>query len=290
VNLGRIGLRFGYRTEAFRALEAEAALDAARLAEELGFGALWLNADRVLERGAAIAGATSRLMIASSVASIWIYQPGELGAAFAALQHDHAGRFLLGVGVSHAPIVERTAPGRVYARPLAAMNAWLDELPVPVEERIIAAIAPRMLDVARDRSFGSHPYLMPLAHTREAREILGPGKLLAPSILIHVGTDARIAREIGRAHICNPYLALPNYSRNWLRFGFDETDLADGGSDRLVDALLAWGDAATVAETVREHLEAGADHLALQILTEEPAELPVAQLRELASELVGVAA
>jgi probable F420-dependent oxidoreductase len=260
------------------------------LIEELGFGGLWLNADRLLERGDAMARATERLVFGSSVASIWIYGAAELASMFGALRHTHPGRFLLGVGVSHQQIVERTAPGRVYSRPLASMSSWLDQLdacpdPIPAEERIVAALSPRMLAIARDRSAGSHPYLMPLTHTREARETLGPGKLLAPSILAHVGTDRRMAREAGREHICNPYLGLPNYSRNWLRHGFDDADLDNGGSDRLIDTILASGDAAAVAERIREHLDAGADHVAIQVLSENPTEVPVEALRELAAAL-----
>jgi probable F420-dependent oxidoreductase len=251
---------------------------------------LWLNADRVLERGEAIAAGTRRMTVASSIASIWVYDPAPLAAAFRGFTIRHPHRFLLGVGVSHKPIVEATAPERVYDKPLTSMVSWLDELdacadPVPVGERIVAAISPRMLEVARDRSLGSHPYLVPLSHTREAREVLGPGKVLAPAVAVYLGADAHKAREIGRAHIGNPYLGLPNYTRNWLRHDFDESDLLGGGSDRLVDALVVWGDAGTVADRVREHLDAGADHVGLHIINDESSAFPREELRELAAAL-----
>ena len=288
--LGRIGVRFGFRSDVFRDFGVAASVEAAQEIEDLGFGALWLNADRVLERGDAIAAATQRLTIASSIASIWVYEPAALAAQLAQLRSDHPGRFLLGVGVSHKPLVEATVPGRIYKRPLAAMSSWLDALDtcpdaVPVEERIVAALASGMLEMARDRSAGSHPYLVPVDQTREARKALGPGKVLATAVAVHVGADPDRARAIGREHLGNPYLGLPNYRRNWLRHGFDENDLAGGGSDHLVDALVAWGDAGTVAGKVWEHLDAGADHVALHILAEDPAAFPREALYKLAAAL-----
>src|SRR5262249_54488918 len=152
---------------------------------------------------------------------------------------------------------------------------WLDALDasahaVPPEERVVAAISPRMLDLARERSAGSHPYLVPVSHTREAREALGPGKLLAPAIAAYVGTDEGRARETGRRRGGTPYLGLPNYGRNWLRRGLDGPALGAGGSGRLVDGLVAWGDPETVAAKAREHLAAGADHVALDLLHDRP--------------------
>jgi probable F420-dependent oxidoreductase len=290
IELGCVGIRFGFRSSVVTDPDVSVTVDAAQEIEELGFGALWLNADRVLERGEAIADGTNRIAVASSIASIWVYDPAPVTLAFRGFNRRHPGRFLLGVGVSHKPIVEATAPQRVYDKPLASMVSWLDELdacadPVPVGERIVAAISPRMLEVARDRSAGSHPYLVPLSHTREARKALGSEKVLAPAIAVYLGTDAHKARQIGRAHIANPYLGLPNYTRNWLRHDFDESDLAGGGSDRLVDALVAWGDAATLAAKIREQLAAGADHVGLHIIDEEPSAFPREALRELAAAL-----
>lgn len=290
VDLGRIGVRLGFRSAVVADADLGVTVAAAREIEELGFGALWLNADRLLERGDEIAAGTNRVVVASSVASIWVYEPAVLASAFQALGRRHPRRFLLGIGVSHKPIVEVAAPEKVYGRPLASMNSWLDELDscpdrLTVDQRIIAAIGPRMLEVARERSAGSHPYLVPVSHTSDARAVLGPDKLLAPAVAVHVGADARRAREISRAHVGNPYLGLPNYSRNWLRHGFDESDLAAGGSDRLVDALVLSGDAGTVARKIREHLDAGADHVALDVVNEDPSVFPREVLRELASEL-----
>jgi probable F420-dependent oxidoreductase len=291
VELGRVGVRFGFRSRTVTDPDVSVTVDAAQEIEELGFGALWLNADRVLERGEAIAAGTRRLAVASSIASIWAYDPAPLASAFRGLSLRYPHRFLLGVGVSHKAIVEAAGLERVYEKPVASMISWLDALdscadPVPVDERIVAAIGPHMLEVARDRTVGSHPYLVPLSHTREARKVLGPHKVLAPAVAVYLGADARKAREIGRAHIGNPYLGLPNYSRNWLRQGFAESDLLDGGSDRLVDALVLWGDAGTVADKIREHLDAGADHVGLHIINDESFAVPREVLRELAAALI----
>jgi probable F420-dependent oxidoreductase len=284
--IGQIGIR----SRPVGVGDLGAAIEAVQELEELGYGALWLNWEAIAERGDALAAATKRIVIGSSVASIWRYEPADLAAAHRQLADAHPGRFLLGIGISHAPTVERTVPGRVYAKPVASMLAWLDELdacrtPVPRDELVIAAIWPRMLGIARDRSAGAHPYLVPPSHSREARATLGEGPLLAPSHVAFVGADADQAREIARRHVNSPYLTLPNYANNWLRHGFDESDLADGGSDRLIDALVAWGDAETVAEKVREHRDAGADHVGIHLLADDPERLPRAEWRALAAAL-----
>jgi probable F420-dependent oxidoreductase len=267
VEIGQLGVRSRELAEG----DLDEAVGAARALEELGYGAVWLNAAPLLQRGERLAQATERIVFASSVASIWSYEPQELAEAFRRLDDAHPDRFLLGIGISHAPIVERYAPGRVYEKPIESMNAWLDELDalpagVPREQRILAALAPRMLRLAAERSLGSHPYLVPPAHSRAARELLGPKPLLAPAQVAVVETDASRARELGRTHINNPYMSLPNYTRTWLRYGLEPDDLEHGGSDRLVDELVAWGSADTVAAKLREHLDAGASHVAVQVL------------------------
>jgi probable F420-dependent oxidoreductase len=282
--LGRLGVRShqignGDLGEAILALQE---------LEQLGYGALWISAAALLSRGSALAAATETIVIASSVGSIWVYDPPEIAGAFADLEESYPGRFLLGVGASHGPIVARMAPGKVYTKPVSSMLAWLDAVdaeprPLTPEQRIIAAIWPRMLGVARDRAAGSHPYLVPVAHTREARQVLGDAPTLAPAHVCWIGSDADEARAIGRHHISNPYLTLPNYRDNWLRHGMEPVDV-ENASDRLVDALVAWGDPETVAAKLHEHHAAGADHVALQVLPGDSAALPREQWRALASE------
>jgi probable F420-dependent oxidoreductase len=193
-------------------------------------------------------------------------------------------QLLLGVGVSHGPVV-----GERYRRPLSAMRDYLDRLddaPTPgrLERRIIAAIGGRMLALARERACGSHPYLMPPEHTRLAREALGPGKLLAPEQTIVLETDPEAARAAGREFL-TAYLGLPNYTDNLRRvLGFDDADFADGGSDRLVDATIAWGDEHTIRQRVHAHLQAGADHVCVQVAAPWD-HLPLTELRRLAPAL-----
>jgi probable F420-dependent oxidoreductase len=284
VAIGRVGIRSREIAEG----EIGEAVQASRELEDLGFGAIWLNAHAVLERGEELARATDRIVFASSVASIWSYRPRDLADAFGRLDDGRPGRFLLGIGVSHAPIVAQTAPGQVYGKPVASMNAWLDEMDclpggVPVSKRIVAAIWPRMLGVAAKRSLGSHPYLVPVGHSRAARELLGPDPLLAPGHVAVVETNPDRARQIGRTHINNPYLRLPNYARNWLRHGLRPTDLEDGGSDRLVDELVAWGSPEAVVEKIGGHFAGGASHVALQVIGEETGGFPHRQWCTLAA-------
>ena len=193
------------------------------------------------------------------------------------------------MGVSHQPLVDHDAPGR-YRDPLAAMGDYLDALdratpPVPVAERLVAALGPRMLEVARLRSAGAHPYLVTPDHTRAARVVLGAAALLAPEQAVVLEGDPAVARALGRAHLAI-YLGLPNYVHNLTRLGFGEDDLADGGSDRLVDAVVAWGDEARVAARVDEHRRAGADHVCVQLLTPDLRVLPRAAWRDLAAALI----
>ena len=175
----------------------------------------------------------------------------------------------------------------VYTKPVSSMGVWLDKMdrlarPVTDSCRIIAAIWPRMLGVARDRALGSHPYLVPAAHSRSARCTLGDIPVLAPAHCVVLEQDAEKARAVARAHLANPYITLPNYTNAWLQHGFDADDLANGGSDRLVDALVAWGDAKTIAAKLKQHLDAGADHVAIQVLPEDDT-LPRQAWRELGS-------
>jgi probable F420-dependent oxidoreductase len=191
--------------------------------------------------------------------------------------------------VSHAPSV--ATRGGSYGKPLAAMRAYLDAMdaaqyraPEAESPRVLAALGPKMLELAAERTRGAHPYFVPVEHTRLARETMGNGPLLAPEQAVVLATDADEARERARGHM-RYYLELPNYRNNLLRLGYGEDDLADAGSDRLVDAIVAWGDESAIAERVQAHLDAGADHVCIQPLGAEPARLPLDDLRVLADAL-----
>jgi probable F420-dependent oxidoreductase len=264
---------------------AEAAEAAAEL-EELGYGALWIPGGAggpVFEDASSLLRATQRCVVAVGILNIWMHGPAEAASGHRSVASAHPGRFLLGLGVSHAALVD--SPQRTYGRPLQKMSHYLDELdaaspPVGQDERVLAALGPQMLAVARDRSAGAHPYLVLPEHTRRAREILGPRPLLAPEQPVLLDTHPDTARETARAHL-EIYLQLPNYSRNLRRLGFSEQDLSQGGSDRLVDSVVCWGDEDSVARRVREHLEAGADHVCLQVLGAPRGAMPREQWRAL---------
>lgn len=263
------------------------AQDIARELEQLGYSAVWFpNGPGMLDRARELLDATSRIVVATGIASIWMHPAEQVAAAHHALAQAHPRRFLLGLGVSHAHLVNREEAGR-YRRPVERMLAYLDALdaaptPVPREERILAALGPRMLEIARTRSAGAHPYLVTPEHTRRAREALGTGPLLAPEQAVVLETQPERARSIARTHLAR-YLQAPNYTNNWLRLGFTAEDLANGGSDRLVDALVAWGDVETIRERIAEHLRAGADHVCLQVLASSPLAAPHDEWRALAS-------
>lgn len=255
--------------------------------EEAGYGAVWLGAaSGDLAQVSSLLAQTSRLVVATGIVSIWTNPTGTTAAAYAAVAGKYPGRVLLGLGVSHEHVVARA--GLQYTHPYRNMVSYLDELdstdpPVPPEGRALAALGPRMLALAAQRSAGAHPYLVTPEHTRRAREILGTGPLLAPEQKVVLETDPSAAREIGRRSV-SFYLRAPNYTSNLLRLGFTEDDFSGGGSDRLIDALVAWGGTGAVAGRIREHHQAGADHVAVQVLTAD-ASLPRAQWRELAGSL-----
>lgn len=255
--------------------------------EEAGYGALWLGAaSGDLAQVSSLLAQTRRLVVATGIVSIWTNPAGTTAAAYAAVAGKYPGRVLLGLGVSHPHVVERA--GLRYTRPYHAMVSYLGELdsataPVPPEGRALAALGPRMLRLAAQRSAGAHPYLVTPEHTRRAREVLGTGPLLAPEQKVVLETDPATAREIGRTSV-SFYLQAPNYTRNLLRLGFTEDDFTGGGSDRLVDALVAWGDTGAVLSRIREHHDAGADHVAVQVLTADGS-LPRAQWQRLGEAL-----
>jgi probable F420-dependent oxidoreductase len=267
------GFRFGEDTQA---------IGAAVTAEELGYSALWLpdvGGDDLFPRVAALLRATSRITVATGVLNLWMRPPDTVANHHAELNSEFEGRFLLGIGVSNAQFVEQA--GVEYQRPMAKTREFLDRLdsapkPVPTAERVLGAVGPAMLRLAAERTAGAHPYLVTVDHTREARGVLGPGKVLAPEIGVVLETDPATARAKARAFLAL-YLELP-ILRNMLRFGFTEEDLVPPGSDRLVDALVSWGDEDAIAARLQEHRDAGADHLAIQVHSGDPAGSPTLQV------------
>jgi probable F420-dependent oxidoreductase len=252
--------------------------------ERAGFGVFWLGSSPGgdLAQVDELLDATSSLTVGTSIVNIWKDGPHEVAGAFARLQDRHPGRFVLGVGVGHP---EAT---RQYERPYDALATYVETLRaegVPPDALMLAALGPKVLRLAGERTAGALPYLVPPEHTRQAREILGPGPLLAPEHKAVLDTDAARARALGRARVATPYLGLVNYTSNLRRLGWTDDDLAGGGSDALVDALVAHGSADQVAAELSAHLDAGADHVAIQLLTEPNAD-PVPGYRDLARALM----
>jgi probable F420-dependent oxidoreductase len=263
--------------------------EAAAELEELGFSALWIPdvGGPVLDSVDHLLSSTQRVVIATGILNLWMHEPSDVAAGYASLTATHGERFLLGIGVSHAPLIDSKEPG-LYRRPLAATSAFLDALdaaenPVPVANRVLAALGPKMLELAATRSRGAHPYLVTPDHTRTARETLGDGPLLLPEQSVILTDDAAEARAIGTDWL-RAYLALPNYANNLLRSGFTSDDLATV-SDRLLDAIVVWGDEETILRRVNEHRAAGADHVCIQVLTGDPTEFPRQQWRRLAAAM-----
>ncbi|MET9447306.1 LLM class F420-dependent oxidoreductase [Streptomyces cinerochromogenes] len=256
--------------------------EAAAELEELGYGAVWLGGSSTVDHAAPLIRATRRIVVGTSIQSVWQRDAATSAAGFLEVEAAHPGRFVLGLGVSHGPLVQG------YRRPYSAMVGYLDELDkagVPADRRVLAALGPRMLGLAGDRAAGAVPYLVTPEHTARAREILGEQPLLAPEFKVILEPDPARARETARAYLAR-YLQLPNYTDNFLRLGFTETDIADGGSDQLIDAVFAWGDETRIRERITAFHEAGADHVALQVVTTNADDtLPREEWRRLASLL-----
>ena len=291
MDLGRVGIwtfSLGLQPAArARALAAEL--------EELGYGAIWIP-DAVgrdpLVHAALLLSGTRRITVGTGIAQIWGRDPLSMNAGWKTLGEAFPGRFVLGLGVSHQPMVEGLR-GQRYERPRTAMREYLERMdaamyaaaePAEPPRRVLAALGPKMLALAAERTDGAHPYNVPPEHTARAREILGPEKLLAPEQAVLLETDPTEARRIGRSHVAI-YRDLPNYMNNLRRFGITDDDIADGGSDRLVDTLVAWGDVDAIRARVQAHLDAGADHVAVQVLTPERSAVPLDEWRELAPAL-----
>ena len=251
--------------------------------ERLGFGALWLGSSPAgdLVRAEELLGATTTLTLATSIVNMWRDRPEDVACSFARVQRRHPGRFLLGVGAGHREATQR------YARPYETLARYVDALRaggVPRDSLVLAALGPRVLGLARDRAAGAIPYLVPPEHTRRARAVLGPGPLLAPEHKVVLDTDPDRARALGRTRVQRPYLGLVNYTSNLRRLGWSEADLSGAGSDALIDALVAHGSPAEIAGQLIRHLDAGADHVCLQLVTEEGAD-PLPSYRALAQAL-----
>jgi probable F420-dependent oxidoreductase len=271
IELGRIGI---WRHSSGLTPEVVAEVEA------LGYGAIWVGGSPPGDLGVVehLLDTTDHIAVATGIVNVWKDDAATVGASYHRITARHPGRFLLGLGIGHP---EAT---REYQQPFAKLVSYLDELDdlkVPAGGRALAALGPKVLRLAAERSAGAHPYLVTPEHTRQAREILGDGPLLAPEQKVVLETDPVQARAIGRPYVQNPYLGLTNYLSSLRRLGWTDADFADGGSDALIDALVVHGDAAAIARGIAAHLDAGADHVAVQALNPDP--LPA--LRALADGL-----
>jgi probable F420-dependent oxidoreductase len=236
--------------------------------ERLGFTALWLGGSPSGDLTAAeqMLDATTTLTVATGIVNVWQDpEPAKVAAAFARVDTRHPGRFLLGVGIGHPEV------SKEYARPYETLVSYVDGLldgGVPADSLVLAALGPRVLRLAAERTAGAHPYLVPPEYTRQAREIIGTGPLLAPEQMAVLETDPQKARAIGRPRVEFPYLGTVNYRSNLRRLGWSDQDMNGGGTDALIDALVARGSNDQVAARITAHLDAGADHVCVQLLTE----------------------
>lgn len=257
--------------------------------DEMGFGALWLGAaEGDLELVESLLDVTGRMVLATGIVNVWTEATDSVAASYQRVAARYASRLLLGIGAGHKDPVERTT-GQSYVRPYERVAGYLDELdaavpPVPAGQRVLAALGPRMLGLAAQRTAGAHPYLVTPEHTYRAREVLGAEPMLAPEQKVVLEPDPASARETARGAVSR-YLALPNYTNNLLRLGYTEADFADGGSDRLIDGVVAWGGMDAVVARVNEHHQAGADHVCLQVVTPEGHD-PRESFRALAAALL----
>jgi probable F420-dependent oxidoreductase len=285
MNLGRVGLW----TSALDQQTASVVRETVAEIEALGFGTLWVGEAwrrEAFSNAALLLSASEGLVVATGIANIWARDPVAMAAGQRTLAEAWGGRFLLGLGVSHQSLV---APRRHrYERPIETMRSYLDAMdgapymsPAPEPSslvRLLAALGPRMLALAAERADGAHTYLVPAEHTLYARATLGPAKLLCPEVAVALEHGSHRGRDAARAHVA-AYLELENYRRNLTRLGFSDAELTGGGSERLVDRLVARGTVEAAARRVREHLDAGADHVAVQVLTDDRDRLPVEEWR-----------
>jgi probable F420-dependent oxidoreductase len=286
---------FGVWTFQLDVLPAARMQETAAELEEMGYGAVWYGeaiGREALTKAALLLAGTKRIVIATGIANIYGRDPVTMAAGQKTLAEAYPNRFLLGLGVSHVPLVEKVR-GHRYDKPVPAMRAYLDAMdqapyqavpPPSKPPRVLAALGPMMLKLSLERADGAHPYNTTPKHTAQARELLGPDSYLCPEQAVVLETDPAKARAIARKFLAI-YLGLPNYTNNWLRLGFQENDISNGGSDRLIDAVIAWGDLKTVMGRIREHHAAGADHVCIQVLTDDSKTFPLREYRELASAI-----
>ena len=286
--------RTGVWTTQLEVLPAAKAQETAAELEELGFGTLWFGeafGREALTSAALLLGATRRMVIATGIANIYGRDPFTMASGQKTLAEAYPNRFLLGLGVSHIPLVEQLR-GHRYDKPVATMRAYLDAMdkapyksvPPSFAPRVLAALGPQMLRLSAERAGGAHPYNTTPDHTAQARKLLGPGPWLCPEQAVVLETNPAKARTIAR-NFLGIYLTLPNYTNNFLRLGFTENDFREGGSDKLIDSIIAWGDTKTVLNRIHEHHAAGADHVCIQVLAADTRAFPLAEYRELASAI-----
>ena len=291
MNLGRAGVWLGSMAN----LPAAELRNAVAEIEAMGFGTIWIGEAISREPFAAsalILSSTSRVTVATGIANIWVRDATAMMNGARTLAEAWPNRFILGIGVSHVPLVN--ARGHRYERPLTAMRAYLDAMekapyratmPDPPSPVLLAALGVKMLQLARERTAGAHPYFVPVEHTLEARGILGDDRLLAPEHAVIFARNRDGARTTGDRYM-KTYLNLENYRRNLERLGWPRDDLQPPGTDRIFDAVVAWGEDDAIVRTVRRHHDAGADHVAVQVLTPTPERAPLDDLRRLAPFLV----
>ncbi len=292
--LGRVGV-WSFALQRLTTAEAGAAIQEL---ERLGFASVWMpesvGSKDVMAHAALLLGASDRAIVVPGIASIYARDPMAMTGGAKALAEAYPGRFVLGIGVSHAPSVKLR--GGDYGKPIETMTAYLDAMdaasyagpepsePVPL---VLAALGPRMLELAASRTDGAHPYFVPIEHTPIARAALGPEPCLAVEQTAVLSTDPAEARRIGRA-FARHYLALPNYANNLRRLGWSDADIANDGSDRMIDAVIAWGDVDAIVSRVKAHLDAGADHVCVQLRVDSSADPALAGYAELASALLAL--
>jgi probable F420-dependent oxidoreductase len=278
---------------ALQRLSAQAEGDAVRELEGLGFRATWIpesvGSKEVFAHSAILLGATKRLVIAPGIANIYARDPMAMANAARALGEAHPGRFMLGIGVSHKPSVETR--GSEYGKPVETMRRYLDGMaaaqyaapgPDPPVPLVLAALGPRMLELAAERTDGAHPYFVPVDHTTEARRVIGPDAFLGVEQTAVLTTDRAAGLRIARA-FAKHYLEMANYANNLRRLGWSDEDLAGEGTERLIDAIIAVGDVETIAKRVRDHLDSGADHVCVQLREESSSDPALGAYRELAA-------
>ena len=290
--LGRVGA-WSFALESLTAAEER---EAAAQIESLGYGAIWVpeavESREIFSHAGWLLASTERVVVASGIANIWARDPAATANGWRMLSDAYPGRFLLGIGVSHAGSVGRR--GHEYKRPYSAMRDYLDAMddagstasePEPSPRMVLAALGPRMLGLAAERTLGAHPYFVPVEHTAFARQRLGPGPVLAVEQTVVLESDPDAARRIARRFAVD-YLQTENYARNLRRMGWTDADISGQGSDAMIDAVVAWGDVDRVALRIRQHLDAGADHVCVQVVAEDDLDPCVDELRELAPALL----